>query len=38
MMELAELDDEEDEADEIWNQLAAEKDGKNDLDQIGVFL
>ena len=38
MMELAELDDEEDEADEIWNQLAAEKDEKNDLDQIGLFL
>ena len=38
MMELAELDDAEDEADEIWHQLAAEKDWKNDLDQIGFFL
>ena len=38
MMELAELDDAKDEADDIWNQVAAEKDWENDLDQIGIFL
>ena len=37
MMELAELDEEEDETDEIWNQLV-EKDGKDDLDQIDFLV
>ena len=37
MMELAELDEEEDGTDEIWNQLV-EKDGKDDLDQIDFLV